>query len=136
MADDPKVDEGPSGEPGLLEELPMGGLVGRLAALPSAAGQLPEPAEQAVVRPPSHQVPVSRGEGDDRGEDVRSFRPRPPIRETTGVREFLAGAAVGGDRARWAIRSPGSADELAELHQSLVEFARPVLRQLPLQHRP
>ena len=136
MTDDADGDEGRGKESGLLPELAPGGILRGFVALETAAGQFPEPPEEPLRRPTAHQPTVAGGERNDRGEDVGPVRPRTAGGQSARVRKFLAGSAIGGDRARRAVGAAGPADRLAELHQRLVELPGPLPRELPLQGLP
>jgi len=124
--DPAQVGEGPGAPPGLLPELPTGGLFRALAGLQMAAGELPEPLEEAGAVAPLDEPPAPALQDDDGREMMRRSSARSAAGDRPGVRQRLPRPAPGPDRARRTPGDPGEADRLAELHHRLVERPGPV----------
>jgi hypothetical protein len=135
VANDSQRNEGACREARLLAELPARRRLERLPRLDPAAREFPETSEEPVQRPSANQPPIPGREGHDRGDDVGALGSCNAHREGPRVGELDSGPALRGDRTPRAQRPSREADRLAELHEGLVELARGVRREFPLECR-
>lgn len=128
VADGPEPPERTRPETGLLDQLPSCGRLGPLAGSDLAARELPEPAQEPVVRASLDEPSAPIVQHDDRSANARTRGGFPAGREGARVGEFVRRPAAERDRALPAPGMPREADGLPQFHHALDEGAGPVGR--------
>ena len=96
-----------------------------LAPLDPTTGKLPKAGEKARGGPALNEpAPLTVHHDHDRGSDMGAADAHEVGGKDAGVVELTVGATGEADRAREAVRVHRAADDLAELHDRLVEGAR------------